>query len=118
MQPTRISMIGGFPRRVRRPKETVTVQFKVAAVKDMSSMPTGGFGQNFILLKDGGSFAVRLVPPAMHTIMQLGIEPDKHFTGRVVRVTGFVQTVIPPNTDGEAFWIVVDDIKQFVVIRP
>ena len=97
------------------PKEPVRVQFKVAAVKDMSLMPTGGFGQGFILLKDGGSFSARLVPPAMYTIMRLGIEPGKHFGGKVVRVTGLVQ----PDPTGSSFHIRVDDLNQsqFTVVK-
>ncbi len=103
----------------QRPKENVTVQFKVATVKDMSMMPTGGFGNNFILLKDGGSFSVRLVPPAMHTIMRLGIEPEKHFVGKVIRVTGVVQTVLQSDTGKGPYWIVVDDLNQsqFTVVK-
>jgi hypothetical protein len=93
----------------QRPKEKVTVKFKVTAVQDMSRMPTGGFGQGFIVLKDGGSFSVRLVPPAMNTIvMQLGIEPTKHFVGKVVLVTGLVQH----DPVGAAFHIRVSDLNQ------
>ena len=59
-----------------------------------------------MLLKDGGSFSVRLVPPAMYTIMRLGIEPDKHFSGKVVRVTELVE----PDPAGPSFHIRVDDL--------
>jgi hypothetical protein len=97
----------------QRPKEKVTVQLKVAAVQDESHTPGGGFGVGFILLKDGGSFSVRLVPPAMYTIMRLDIEPVKHFSGKVVRVTGLVQ----PDPAGPSFHIRVDDLTQFLVMK-
>jgi uncharacterized protein (TIGR03067 family) len=92
----------------QRPKEPVTVRFKVDSVQDESRSPAGGFGVGFILLKDGGSFSVRLVPPAMYTIMRLDIEPAKHFTGRMVRVTGLVQ----PDPTGSSFHISVDDLDR------
>jgi DNA/RNA endonuclease YhcR with UshA esterase domain len=90
-----------------RPKEAVTVQFKVTAVQD-ESQPPKGFGVGFVLLKDGGRFSVRLVPPVMHTIKRLEIEPVKHFTGRVVRVTGHVQS----DPTGSSFHIKVEDLNQ------
>jgi len=92
----------------QRSKEKVTVQFKVAAVQDESRSPGGGFGQGFILLKDDSRFSVRLVPPAMYTLMRLDIEPVKHFSGKVVRVTGLVQ----PDHTGSSFHIRVDDLNQ------
>jgi uncharacterized protein (TIGR03067 family) len=92
----------------QRSKEKVTVQFKVAAVQDESRSPGGGFGQGFILLKDDSRFSVRLVPPAMDTLMRLDIEPVKHFSGKVVRVTGLVQ----PDHTGSSFHIRVDDLNQ------
>ena len=99
----------------QRPKEPVTVRFKVDSVQDESRSPGGGFGVGFILLKDGGSFSVRLVPPAMYTIMRLDIEPAKHFTGRMVRVTGLVQ----PDPTGSSFHISVDDLdrSQFTSLK-
>ena len=92
----------------QRPKEPVTVRFKVAAVQDESRSPRSGFSVGFILLKDGGSFSVRLVPPAMYTIMRLDIDPAKHFTGRMVRITGLVQ----PDPTGSSFHISVDDLDR------
>jgi RNA polymerase sigma factor (sigma-70 family) len=94
-----------------RSKENVTVKFKVTAVQDMSTSPGAGFGTNFILLKDGGNFAVQLVPPAMDTIMRLGIEPQKHFVGKLVRVTGLVV-----SGGGGSFQIRVNDLAQFQVV--
>jgi uncharacterized protein (TIGR03067 family) len=96
-------------------KEPVTVRFKVDSVQDESRSPAGGFGVGFILLKDGGSFSVRLVPPAMYTIMRLDIEPAKHFTGKFVWVTGLVQ----PDSTGSSFHIRVDDLdkSQFAVLK-
>ena len=100
----------------QRPKELVTVKFRVAAVQDESQSPRGGFGVGFMLLKDGGSFSVRLVPPAMYTILRVGIDPAKHFSGKVIRVTGRVQTVLHADTSKGPFWIEVDDLKQFEVV--
>jgi hypothetical protein len=97
----------------QRPTEQVTVKFKVTAVQDESHTPGGGFGVDFMLLKEGGSFSVRLVPPAMYTIMRLGIEPDEHFNGKVVRVTGLLE----PDPSGLSFQIRVDDLTQFQVVR-
>lgn len=98
-----------------RSKEPVTVRFKVASVQDTSRSPGTGFGAGSILLKDGGSFSVRIVPPAMNTIMRLDIEPAKHFTGKFVWVTGVVQ----PDSTGSSFQIKVDDLdkSQFAVLR-
>ena len=72
---------------MQRAMEKVTVQFKVTAVQAMPT-PRGGFGTDVILLKDGDNFSVRLVEPARATILRLGIEPDKHFMEKLVRVTG------------------------------
>jgi uncharacterized protein (TIGR03067 family) len=99
----------------QRPKEPVTVRFKVDSVQDGSRSPGTGFGVGFILLKNGGSFSVRIVPPAMNTIMRLDIEPAKHFTGKFVWVTGLVQ----PDSNGSSFHITVDDLErsQFAVLK-
>jgi hypothetical protein len=99
----------------QRSKEPVTVRFKVAAVLDESRSPGGGFGAGFILLKDGGRFSVRIVPPAMNTIMRLDIEPAKHFTGKFVWVTGLVE----PDPNGSSFHIIVNDLdkSQFAVLK-
>ena len=100
-----------------RSKENVTVQFRVAEVKDMSTTPGTGFGNNFILLQDGGNFSVELVPPAMHVITRLDIDPVKHFTGKVVRVTGVVQPALPANASGkERCWITVNDLQHLYVV--
>lgn len=96
-----------------RSKEKVTVQFKVAAVQDETRSPGSGFGPLPILLKDGGKFAVALLPPATTTIMRLGIEPGKHFSGRVIRVTGIVQPVEGERPYyGQAYYILVEDLNQ------
>src|SRR5439155_1497095 len=74
-----------------KPKEKVTVQFKVTSAQTFQisrsnvvgkSAGTSGEGCS---LKDGDSFAVQLRPPVMDTIRRLGIEPDKHFQGKVVQ---------------------------------
>jgi uncharacterized protein (TIGR03067 family) len=102
----------------QRPKEkVVTVQFKVTAVQDESQSPGTGFGVGFILLKDGGNFSVRLVPPAMYTLMRLDIDPVKHFTGRVVRVTGLVQPVPQIRQAEGPCWIDVNDLEHLAVLR-
>jgi RNA polymerase sigma factor (sigma-70 family) len=101
----------------QRPKK-VTVQFKVTAAQMMRISKSNvvgkfaGFSAAFILLKDGDSFSVRLVPPAMDTIKRLGIEPDKHFKGKVVQVTGLLQ----PGPSPSLFQIVVNDLTQIVVV--
>jgi uncharacterized protein (TIGR03067 family) len=89
-----------------RSTEKVTVQFKVAAVEDKTPPLGEGLGIPIMLLKDGGSFAVTLPPSILETIARLGIDPVKHFTGKVVRVTG----VIHPA--GGSFYIVVNDLNQ------
>jgi hypothetical protein len=76
------------------PKENVTVQFKVAKVEAMHN-PAGGFGgpNYYIYLSDGGKFTARMAKTA-DQIMKLGIEPVKHFSGKVVRVTGRVEPAL------------------------
>ncbi|HLW63960.1 MAG TPA: TIGR03067 domain-containing protein, partial [Gemmataceae bacterium] len=73
------------------PKEKVTVQFKVAKVEAMHN-PGSGFGgpTYYIYLSDSGKFTARMAKTS-DQIMKLGIDPVKHFTGRVVRVTGVVE---------------------------
>ena len=111
--PTEQKVLTAAEAIAQRPKEKVTVQFKVTAVQDESRSPGGGFGVGFILLKDGGSFSVRLDPPAMYTIMRLDIEPEKYFMGKVVRVTGLVQ----PDREGRSFHIRVEDLTHFLVMK-
>jgi uncharacterized protein (TIGR03067 family) len=102
----------------QRPKEkVVTVQFKVTAVQDESQSPGTGFGVGFILLKDGSNFSARLVPPAMYTIMRLDIDPVKHFTGKVVRVTGLVQPLLQFRQAEGPCWIDVTDLDHLEVLR-
>ncbi len=101
----------------RGPNEKVTVRFKVTAVLDNSQSPGTGFGVGFIQLKDGGNFSVRIVPPAMNTINRLDIEPAKHFTGKMVQVTGFVKTPLQSDTSKGPFWIEVNDLEQLGVFR-
>jgi RNA polymerase sigma factor (sigma-70 family) len=98
----------------QRPKEKVTVQFKVTAAQmtlisksNVVGKPAG-FSGGFILLKDGDSFSVRVVPPAMDTIKRLGIDPDKHFKGEVVQVTGLLE----PGPSPGLFQILVNDLTQ------
>jgi hypothetical protein len=67
-------------------------------------------------LKDGDSFYVQLRPPVMDTFRRLGIEPDKHFKGKVVKVTGLLQPGPSPSQPGE-FQIMVNDLTQIEVVR-
>jgi RNA polymerase sigma factor (sigma-70 family) len=76
-------------------KENVTVQFKITSVEAMP-IPLTGFGgplyYNYrIFLHDGDKFTTRLAHAA-DQIMKRGIEPVKHFNGKVVRVTGRVES--------------------------
>ena len=71
-----------------------------------------------MILRDGESlesFAVQILPPVMDTIRRLGIEPSKHFEGKVVQVTGLLQPGQPFKGTGK-FQIVVDDLSQFRVV--
>ena len=103
----------------KRPKENVTVQFKVAS-GELTSHFAGSdlLANSEIELTDGKRFSILLRRPVRDQIMRLGIEPAKHFSGKVIRVTGRVQPVVPPNSNGDGpFWIIVDEIKQFEVVR-
>lgn len=92
-----------------RSKEKVTVQFTVAAVQDTTQSNLYGYSVPLILLKDGGNFAVSLPPPVPKTIIRLRINPVKHFTGKVIRVTG---VVVQPDPQKPSFYIVVNDLNQ------
>jgi hypothetical protein len=93
------------------PKEKVTVQFKVAKVEAMHN-PMSGFGgpDYYIFLSDGGKFTARMAKTA-DQIMKLGIEPVKHFSGKVVRVTGRVE----PDS-GSSFQMWVREITDIEVM--
>jgi hypothetical protein len=96
------------------PKGNVTVQFKVASVRDtpMASDYNKYYPAPIpaIILMDGGQFAVSLAPPVRGTIHRLGIDPVKHFTGKVVRVTGVILQ------SESSFYIQVSDLNQFTVV--
>jgi DNA/RNA endonuclease YhcR with UshA esterase domain len=95
------------------PKENVTVQFKVASVQAMPN-PGSGFGgpDYYIFLHDGGKFTARLARAA-DQFMKLGIEPVKHFTGKVVRVTGRVE----PDSGKPSFQMWVRDLADIEVVK-
>jgi RNA polymerase sigma factor (sigma-70 family) len=105
---------------IKKSQEKVTIKFKVTAaqvIRISKSNVVGnsaGFNEGLIL-KDGDSFAVQLLPPVMDTIKRLGIEPDKHFTGKMVQVTGPLQPGQPAFGTGQ-FQIVVSDLTQFEVV--
>jgi hypothetical protein len=84
------------------PKGNVTVQFKVAKVEAMHNPGTGFGGPSYyIYLSDGGKFTARMAKTA-DQIMKLGIDPVKHFTGKVVRVTGLVE---PGSGSSIQMWV-------------
>ena len=91
-----------------RSKEKVTVQFEVATVQDTTQSNLYGYMIPLIILRDGGHFAVSLAPPVPETILRLRINSVKHFTGKVIRVTGVVQ----PHPAESSFYIVVNDLNQ------
>jgi RNA polymerase sigma factor (sigma-70 family) len=104
----------------QQPKEKVTVKFKVTAAQTMQVSKSNVVGKEagfneVLVLKDGDSFTVQLLPAVMDTIKRLGIEPDKHFTGKVVQVTGPLQPGQPAFGTGQ-FQIVVTDLTQFEVV--
>jgi len=51
----------------------------------------------------------------MDTMMRLGIEPDKHFNGKMVQVTGLLQPGPSPSQPGEV-QIMVNDLTQIEVV--
>jgi RNA polymerase sigma factor (sigma-70 family) len=97
-------------------KEEVTVQFKVAAVEAMPNSCSGFGGPNYynyyIFLHDGGRFTARLARAA-DQFMALGIDPVKHFSGKVVRVTGRVE----PDSGNPSFCIWVRDLTHLEVVH-
>jgi hypothetical protein len=115
------------------PKEDVTVQFKVASVQAMPNMLLGFGGPDYyIFLNDGGKFTARLARAAGQFMadryFKLGIKPGiviseekveevhklpvKHFSGKVVRVTGRVE----PDS-GNSFQMWVHDITLIEVVK-
>jgi hypothetical protein len=97
----------------QRPKENVTVQFKVEKVVAMPN-PASGFGGPvyYIFLSDGGEFTARLAKAA-DQFMSLGVDPVKHFTGKVVRVTGRVE----PDARKPSFQMWVRDLADIEVVK-
>ena len=75
-----------------------------------------------MILKAGDSLIVQLLPPAMDTFKRLGIEPEKHFKGKMVQVTGklgpgpFVN-LLPPGLYPDQFQITGIDLSQIEVVR-
>jgi hypothetical protein len=105
---------------IKQSQEKVTVMFKVTVAQKMRVSKSNVIGENAgfsegLILKDGNSFAVQLLPPAMDTIRRLGIEPDKHFKGKVVQVTGLLRPGQPAFGTGQ-FQIVVNDLTQLKVV--
>jgi RNA polymerase sigma factor (sigma-70 family) len=95
------------------PKANVTVQFKVTSVKAMPN-PGSGFGGPvyYIFLHDGSKFTARLARAA-DQFMKLGVEPVKHFTGKVVRVTGRIE----PDAGKPSFQMWVRDLADLEVVK-
>jgi RNA polymerase sigma factor (sigma-70 family) len=97
----------------QRSTEEVTVQFRVTAVEAMPNLCTGMGGPDYyVFLKDGGRFTAR-VSRAADQIMRLGVEPVKHFSGKVVRVTGRVE----PDSGNPSFSIWVVDLTHIEVVK-
>jgi hypothetical protein len=101
----------------QRDKGKVTVQFEVASVEafllDGAIAEGSRISRLEVRLKDGNNFSARLTGRVTYQIERLGIDPAKHFSGKVVRVTGRVQQIESART----FQIVVDDLNQFEVVR-
>jgi RNA polymerase sigma factor (sigma-70 family) len=107
-------------RAIKKGQEKVTVKFKVTAVQTLRVSKSNVVGKSAgfserLILKGGDSFAVQLLEPVVDTIKRLGI-PDKHFTGKVVKVTGPLQPGQPAFGTGQ-YQIVVTDLTQFEVVR-
>ena len=113
----------------QKPKEKVTVKFQVTAAQVIRISNSGAFHETAtagyregLILRDSDSFAsqysfaVQLRSPAMETIRRLGIEPDKHFKGKMVQVTGLIQPGQPAAGTGQ-FQIVVTDLTQIEVVE-
>jgi hypothetical protein len=105
---------------IKQSQEKVTVKFKVTVAQTMRVSKSNvifedvGFNE-VLLLKDGDTFCVQLLPPTMDTIRRLGIEPETHFKGKVVQVTGLLQPGQPAFGTGQ-FQIAVTDLTQFAVV--
>ena len=100
------------------PKENVTVQFKVASVEwDLTHLYSGYPGSAYIHLKDGGKFTASLTCNKFairwdaDQIKKLGIETDKDFKGKMLRVTGRVEHF------GDTFVMWVRDLKNIEVVK-
>ncbi len=97
-----------------RSNEKVTVQFKVVGVDDgVNKVHFRGFYLGPRLFLNGDKCTAVLAPPVQQTIHRLGIDPMKHFTGKVIRVTGVVVQNAP---QGPGCYIVVHDLNQFTVV--
>jgi hypothetical protein len=110
-------------KAIKKSQEKVTVQFKVKVAQvfwpsDSNVVGKVAGSHEALILKDSESlecFAVQIRPPVMDTIRRLGIEPGKHFEGKIVQVTGPLQPGQPASGTGK-FQIVVDDLTQFKVV--
>jgi RNA polymerase sigma factor (sigma-70 family) len=109
-----------------KPKEPVTVKFEVAAVLTMRASKSNMIGANagfneVLLLKASDSFVVQVRPPAMETLKRLGIDPEKHFKGKTVRVTGqfgpgpFVN-LLPPGLYPDQYQLAGIELSQIEVL--
>jgi RNA polymerase sigma factor (sigma-70 family) len=97
-----------------RSKEKVTVQFKVVGVDDgVNQAHFRGYYLGPRLFLNGDKCTAVLAPPVQQTIHRLRIDPVKHFTGKVIRVTGVVVQNAP---QGPGCYIVVHDLNQFAVV--
>jgi RNA polymerase sigma factor (sigma-70 family) len=107
---------------IKQKQEKVTVKFKVTSAQTFliaKSNVVGkseGISGSRLVLKDGDSFSVQIVAPAIDTIKRLGIDPDKHFKGKVVQVTGHLQKG-PSPYEPDQFQMVVNDLTQIEVVK-
>lgn len=107
---------------IKQRLEKVTVQFTVTTTQTFQitksnavGEPAGSSGEGCYLKADDG-FSVELIPTVMDAIRRLGIEPDKHFKGKVIRVTGPLQAGPSPSAM-EQFQILVSDLTQLEVVK-
>jgi RNA polymerase sigma factor (sigma-70 family) len=97
----------------QRSTEEVTVQLRVTAVEAMPNLCSGFGGPDYyVFLKDGGRFTARMARAA-DQLMRLGIDPVKHFSGKVVRVTGRVE----PDSGNPSFMMWVVDLTHIEVMK-
>jgi RNA polymerase sigma factor (sigma-70 family) len=105
-----------------KPTENVTVKFKVTAVITTRGRAgnVNGPVEERLILKHGDNFVVQLRSEAVPTLRRLGLDPEKHFKGKMVQVTGrlgpgpFVN-LLPPGLYRDQFQIPAD-LSQIEIV--